>query len=450
MRRYGLPILVILLLCGQTLRMPVALISFKSTAILPNDVGLGCFVLVYVIHKLYSRRLFIQHAALAKPIFVFIAVATLSLGVNIHYYALSRHEIIVSSLYFLRWILYCAVYFIVFDLIRSRKDLTEFLGVVGAGVLLFAVFGIYQAIFLPNFAFMVHPEAAAGSDWDIQYNRLVSTFLDPNLAGCLLAMGLVFAVALMMEGYRKAWLAIVILGTAIILTYSRGACLSFLSAYFYLVATGKNKRRAFIAAGAIAVLALAVAPYVIPYAERYNKFTISDASARARLDNWQLGVGLVEDNFFFGIGFDTLAFIVPRYGYLTSGASAFGLDGGLLLIFALTGVFGFTTYCCLLGKVMQMAHFVGRHSKDKLFVALTKGAAASAIVIVVSSLFTSSLTYVFTMEFSWMVFATSSVVYLEVKQKRIGSNGQRQTSKHRRNLTEWKRAAVTASGRGSQ
>ena len=193
MRKYGLPILVLLLLCGQLLRIPVELVPFKTTAVVPNDVGLAVFCILLLLRKLRLRQLFFQNALLSGPIFLFVLAAAISLGVNADYYNLHGDEIIVSALYFLRWVLYCSVYFAVVDLVRSRKDAKELAAVLTVALVSFAAFGIYQSIYLPDFAFIVHPDDIRWSDWDVQYSRLVSTFLDPNLAACFVGVGLAFS-----------------------------------------------------------------------------------------------------------------------------------------------------------------------------------------------------------------------------------------------------------------
>ncbi len=418
MREFGLPLLVLLLFLGQLIRLPVALVPFHNTAVLPNDVGLVAFTIILLLRKLWQRKLFVRNGALTKTILAFIIVATVSLLFNFHYYFLSTKEFTVSALYFARWVVYCLPYFFVVELVRAREHVRRFSWVLGAGLLAFAAFGIYQAIFLPDFAFMVHPEDTA-ADWDLQYNRLVSTFLDPNLAGCLIAVGLAFAVAFVMEGYRKAWYVVALFGTALILTYSRGGVLSFALGYLYLLTAGKNKRRGIIALVMVGFIVLAAAPYVISHAQEYGKFTISDYSSQSRLDAWMLCLKMIRDNFFFGIGFDTLPYVVRRYDYYAVGGTAFGLmGGGLLFVFVLSGVFGCAVYTYLFGKVCWISRVVHKNSTDGFFRVLAKGTLASTIILVVNSMFASSMLYAFIMEFFWLLYGLLNFVYLSAQREK--------------------------------
>lgn len=419
MRRFGLPILILFMLCGQLLRFPLDLLAFKTTAIVPSDMALAVALILVLARKLRLRRVFVRGSSLAWPIGVFVLVGIASLGVNADYYNLHSYEVFISSTYLGRWVLYCMAYFIVIDLIRSRQDVKDLAKALGTGLLIFAAFGICQAVYLPNFAFIVHPEAAAGFDWDIQNNRLVSTFLDPNLAGCLIAVGLAFAVCFLMEGYRTAWVPTGVLGCALLLTYSRGATLSFLAGLSYIIATGRYKRRGFIATGMLLVMAVLLAPYLLPHAQAYSKIGFSDPSAQERLASWAMAGDLIRSNPVFGVGFSTLPFVFPKYGYLVSGgASSFGLDGGLLTVFALTGILGLAAYCWILVKVLRMAHHVCGHSNDRLLRVLAKGSSAAVLIVVMSSFFTSSLLYVFIMGFYWIVFAMLNVAYNLAQQER--------------------------------
>jgi hypothetical protein len=410
MRKLVILAIGLFMVCGQLIRLPVFLVPYKNTAILPNDLGLFVIVVLVLLWKLYRRRLFYREALLAWPIAAFLIAAAVSLGVNTVYYNLHNYEVFISGLYLGRWALYCAVYFVFLDIVETRRHIIWAVAVFGAALLLFASFGIYQAITLPNFAYIVHPEDAVGA-WDLQKNRLVSTFLDPNLAGCLIAVGLIFAVLWLMEGYKIALLPIAVFAAALVLTYSRGSLLSFGVAVLYLVLTGKHKWRGIaglvVACGVFALLI----PYLLPHAEDYNRLTLSDYSAMWRIVSWRLCLTLIRDNFFFGVGFDTLPYVVGRYGFMAGErGSAFGLEGGLLTIFALSGVFGLAAYCYLFGKVLWTAHLIYAKSGDKLFRVIAKGTFASVLVIVTSSLFTLTLLFIFIMEFYWGMFALLNVV----------------------------------------
>jgi hypothetical protein len=423
MRRYGLPLLILLLLCGNLVRIQVNLVAFKNTAIVPAEIALGAIGLLLLARKLRQKRLFLYNASLIVPMLLFVLAAGISLGVNTHYYRLHSYEVLISATYLLRWAFYCLPYVFVVELVRTQKDVKELLWSVSIGVFLFSVFGIFQAFLMPDFAFMLNPTARVGLDWDVQHDRLVSTLLDPNFAGCLIAMGLAGSVAFLQEGYRKAWLLIPVFGLALLLTYSRGSILSFLIAFVYLIVTGRGKKRLLAAALALGLIPLVLAPYLLPRAVQYARLGFSDYSARGRIYSWKLCLDLIRDNPVFGIGFNTTPYVVPRLpydwglgGYMPIGAPSFEVTGGLLTIFVLSGLIGTACYCFLLGKVLWMGHAVYTRSPDRLYRSFAQSVSASTIIWVVSSFFTLTILYVFLMGLMWIVFGLLNVCYTEVRK----------------------------------
>jgi hypothetical protein len=404
------------------IRIPTDLVSFKSIAIVPSDIALGALGILLVIRKLKTRNLFFERAVLKWPIFLFFLAALISLAVNTDYYRLRPHEVKVSSLYLLRWLYYSIPYFLVSDLVKSRPEAKHLLNFLLIGAAVFSGFGVFQAIFLPNFAIIVDPGNLTG--WDLQGNRLVSTFLDPNFAGCLIGTALAGCVAFWMEGFRRARYLVPLFGLALILTYSRGSVLAFLMAFIYLVAVGKNKRRGFATLFVVILMIVAGAPYFVKEAESYQRFTVSDESAQSRIELWRSNIGVIRDNPVWGIGFNTTPYVVPnlpyisRRGYSPGGGNSFYITGGLLTIFALTGMFGLGAYCYLLGKVIWISHFLSTRVQEPFYRAMGRLGISAIIILVISSFFTLTILYNFIMGVSWMLFGILSVLYCNSKQEK--------------------------------
>jgi len=416
-----------LLFSGQLLRFPVELVSFKHIAIVPSDLALIALAGLLMLKKLKERRLFFPKAALLAPLFVFLLCAIVSLAVNADYYRLGAYEVRISFLYLLRWVLYCVPYFAVVDLVRSRNQIRELFLVLGVGVTLFAIFGIFQAIFLPSFTLMLDPENPAG--WELQQNRLVSTFFDANFAGCLIGMALAGVIALWMEGFRKLWFLVVIFGAALILTYSRGSALAFLVGFGCLILAGKYKRRAIAVILIILLIVVAGLPYFSQQAEYHHRFSLSDTSSQNRFEAWRISIKIIRDNFMFGIGFNTTPYVVPRFryisplGYNPEGGAAFAVTAGLLTIFGLTGVFGFVAYCFIYGKGMWMAWVISKKSRDPFYRALAKGTFAQISVLIVSGFFTLTILHPFITAISWILFGLLSLAYYDTVRPTLRPGG---------------------------
>jgi putative inorganic carbon (hco3(-)) transporter len=416
------------LLCGNLLRFNVNLVAFKNVAVVPAELAIVGLGLLLLLDKLRTRRLFVPNSALAGSIGLFVLSALVSLVVNSYYYNLHSFEVSVAAAYLGRWVLYCVPYFMVVDLVRNREELESVWKFLVVGVTIFAVFGILQAFFLPNFAFIVHPDAQAGGyDWDAQTVRLVSTFLDPNFAGCLIAMALASSVAFLEEGYRRVWMLCGVFGLALILTYSRGSVLAFLVAFLYLILTGKSRRRAIAAAFLIGLVLVAAVPYVLPHAQDLGRFTVQDESAQSRVDGWSLCLKVIRDNPVFGIGFNTTPFVIARSaynwrnGYSLEGAPSFAITAGPLTIFYLAGIFGLVAFCYLYGKVLWMSHCVSVRSKDKLCRAIARSVFAGTIIFVVSSFFTLSILQVFMMGLTWIAFGLLNFAHVRSGRGKVAA-----------------------------
>jgi putative inorganic carbon (hco3(-)) transporter len=195
-------------------------------------------------------------------------------------------------------------------------------------VLVFAGFGIIQAIFLPGFAQMVYPDSRLYADWDPQGHRLVSTFLDPNFAGAFIVIGLLIQLSLVSYGERvAAWKPLLLL-TALVMTLSRSSVLALFAGALMIVAIRGVSRRALWLGAATLVLLSAAAPALLRFAAKFNKLQV-DASALERLVTWTRGLRILADHPILGVGFNTYGFVQERYGFERSYAASYSIDGGL-------------------------------------------------------------------------------------------------------------------------
>lgn len=176
--------------------------------------------------------------------------------------------------------------------------------------------------------------------------------------------------------------------------------------------TGLSKRllRVTATAGVLVLLAL---PKLIQFAASFNKLSI-DPSAMARLTSWLHGWIVLRDHWVIGIGFNTWGYVSERYGWIRSFSATYGIDGGLLFVLVMTGVFGLALYLGMLWSVFRTARRVWRDkrmSPDARGLAL--GAALTIPMIVVHSLFSNSLLLPILMEPLWILWALPSVLASE-------------------------------------
>jgi O-antigen ligase len=390
------------LFIGNLGRIPVLSTGAREAPILFNDLFVAALVGLGLISASHAKSLRLD--SVAATALAFAVVGFTSAVVSAQTYSLSNVQLALSLGYLARWLLYFAVY------VTLTNTLTE--GDVGTVVtafrrlvLAFAVFGVVQSIFLPNFAQMVYPDSRAYADWDIQGHRLVSTWLDPNFAGALLMIGLLLEIARLTEGVRVAWWRPTLLFAAILMTASRSSLLAlFVGGVLIVLSRGVSRR--LLKFGAVAAIGLAVAmPALIQFARKFNKLGL-DTSAVARFVMWTRGLRIFSDHPVIGIGFNTYGYVQERYGFARLYASSYGIDGGLLFIAVMTGIVGLALYLGMIGLVWRRARRVWRdRSRDAEHRALALGAAASTAALCVHSVFTNSLLLPFLMEVVWILWA---------------------------------------------
>ena len=193
----GLAALGAIALClGNVGRIPSAALGGRSTPLVVADLVVASvwgFLLFAVV--LGRGRIVIDDVMSATV--AFLIAATVSTGLAFTRYNLGVVDGAGVAAFLIRWIAYFGWYpFVVWCLTPDEsRDAWRY---IERALLVFAVAGIVQSAFFPGFAQMIHD----GGDlptWDVQGRRLVSSVLDPNFAGVLIVIALLFRLARVAE-----------------------------------------------------------------------------------------------------------------------------------------------------------------------------------------------------------------------------------------------------------
>lgn len=398
----------LLLPFGRLLSISLATNERKSAPVSMVDGVILALLVVYVLQRLATHRFPFLRTPGGAAGTLFAGWAALSLFVNIEYYDLNSNQMVVSGLYLVRWIEYLIVFFVVYEWADTRARAEKVVHWLVGGMLGFCIFGIVQSAFLPDFAFIVYPDARPYVDYDPQGHRLVSSLLDPNIAAGYILPATMLGASFMLNGLRR-WRWVLGIGViATILTLSRGGAVAFLAGFIYLLATRKFQHRsAVIAILAIAGLTLAAYPLLEQEIVSRVRFSVTDASALSRIEDWERLLRVIADNPVFGIGFNTLGFLSTRYGWMRDSASAFGGAGDLLIFASLTGIVGLAIYIGLLWRMFAAQAALSSKSNDAWNKAYGSGVQAAMIAVLVGSCFSSLLTYPQIMATLWVLWAVS-------------------------------------------
>lgn len=387
--------------------IPLASYGRKEAPFLFNDLLILLLVGIGTLLAVRNRRLVLDLPA--SFALAFAAVGAISAILAVPKFELTAFQLAFSLAYLARWLAYFAVYLLVINFVR-RPDVSTVWSALEAGILLFSVFGIVQAIFLPGFAQMVYPESEVYVDWDYQGHRLVSSFLDPNFAGGLIVVGLLVLLARLSYGVPVAYWKLVVVTTALVLTVSRSAILAFLAGLLVILAGRGLSRRLLKVGAALLLLAIPFLPLIVGFAASFDKFSFG-ASAMARVVSWVRAFEIFADNPVLGVGFNTYGFAQEAYGYQAGGRATFTVEGGLLFVAVMTGVVGIAVYCGMLALVLRRCRRIWTRAaalaEDR---GLALGTAAVTVALVVHSVFVNSLLYPFLMEPLWVLWALTFVI----------------------------------------
>jgi O-antigen ligase len=322
---------------GQIAKVPLISNDIKTAPVLLSDLIAALLCSWLLASVLIAGRIRVDSSA--RYLAAFVACNVLAIAVSTLKFGLDPAAVGFSTLYLLRWSMYAGLY--VFALTALRASAAPRLVSLALGVcIVFAVFGILQSIFLPNFAFIIYPDAIPYVDWDVQGNRLVSSFLDPNFAGAFIMFGLLFAHARGATLNRQPYLLLAVFWVALILTLSRSSIVAALAGLSIITLRTGSFRKLFVPALMLTLIGWVAADKILSFAAQYQKLTVADPSALKRLAAWLLAWRIFADNPIIGVGYNTFGVVRGTYSAVTAGNAAFGTEGGLLYVAAVSGIVG--------------------------------------------------------------------------------------------------------------
>jgi O-antigen ligase len=277
-----------------------------------------------------------------KSFLLFSLLAALALFINAHQFSFS--EVIISSLYLLRWLVYGGIFLVVRELSDKQKKSVFYLLYCSGFIVV--ILGFIQYFFYPNVRNIYY------LGWDDHLYRLVSSILDPNFAAasiCLIIFALFGRLLSVRSEHVKERmvlsLATLVTFIALLLTYSRSGYVMFLvGSVVFLLLAGKKKLIGLLAA------VLVVGIILLPK-DRHSAGVelLRTASISARSASAQQAIKIIADHPIAGVGFNTYRYVQKKYGF-TAGANwqenhaGAGTDNSWLFVMATTGIFGLGAY----------------------------------------------------------------------------------------------------------
>lgn len=412
----ALQVAILLLFIGQLGRIPLLATGTRDAPLLVNDVCIiGVLVLTGLV-ALYRGSFRVDSVGVLMIVFATIGFTTALLAVP--RFGLSGLDLVVSLAYLVRWLVYFGLYLVVVNVVKAR-DVGTVWRTIEKTMLAFAIFGIIQAIFLPHFAQLVYPNSRVYIDWDEQGHRLVSTVLEPNIAGSMLVYVLLIQCAQLSSGVRvPVWKPLVIFG-ALLATLSRSSFLGLAVGGVVILAVRGLSRRLLRFAALVAALVTLASPQIYSWLQHFGKLSVSDASTVSRFISWAMAWDVFADHPIFGVGFNTYGYVAEHYGGKLAGAATFSADGGFLFIAAMTGLVGVACYVAMLVIVIRRCR---RTWHDPMATVehrgLAVGIAAATAAAPAIGLWVNTLLTPFSMELLWLFWGLTFAMTADHESRR--------------------------------
>ena len=396
--RFAIPLLIV----ANLGRVPLLSTGDREAPLLLNDLCMMGMLVLGGIAGVTRRSFVIDRVTILALLFA--SIGAYSAILAIPRYGITPWQLVISLAYLARWLVYFGFYVVIINVLRD-DDILPVWRTLETTILAFAAFGLFQAAFIPHFAQVVYPNARVMYDFDEQGHRLVSSVLEPNMAGAMIMLVFLVQLAQLAAGARLSSWKPLLLFAALIATLSRSSMLGLIVGSLIILLVRGVSARLLRVAGSLGLLALAAAPWLVRFANSYNKLRI-DASALTRVASWLRALRIFSDHPVLGIGFNTYAFVQERYGYLRLGNGTYSVDGGLLFIALMTGLVGVSIYIAMIVVVLKRCRRVWRAPGVSVeFRALATGIFAGTVALCVHSVFVNSLLTSFVMEPLFVLWA---------------------------------------------
>ena len=359
---------------GQLVRIPIFGQEGWFTL---SDIFVLILAVSFLLYFFFNRIVIVVPKKLMLPVATFSLFAVSSTVFALNQF--SPKEILISSLFLVRFLLYFSIVIITLNVVK-REKIENWLNIFFITGTILILLGFVQLLFVPDLLFLTP------YGWDPHETRIVSSFLDPNFIGVVFVFLASFSLSKYLFKKNLVLLVTFLFSSiAILLTFSRSSYLAFLCA-LAVIGVLKSFRLT-----SLIILILFSSFILVPQArERVVGAITFDETAKSRVESWQKALRVFKDHFLIGVGFNTYRYSQESYGFFENdqglgGHSGAGSDSSLLLVAATTGVFGFAAFIWILISIRAT---VAKSSK-KSFIAL--GALASFIGLVVHSQFVNSL-----------------------------------------------------------
>src|SRR3990167_11512368 len=168
---------------GQLVRIPIFGQEGNFTL---SDILVLILAIVFLFYLFFNRIAIVMPKKLVLPIAIFSLFAAYSTVFALNQF--SPKEILISSLFLIRFLLYFSITIITLNVVK-REKIEKWINIFLATGMTLVFLGFVQLLFVPDLLFLTP------YGWDPHQTRIVSSFLDPNFIGIVFVFLASFSLA---------------------------------------------------------------------------------------------------------------------------------------------------------------------------------------------------------------------------------------------------------------
>jgi O-antigen ligase len=308
-------------------------------------------------------------------------IGVVILGLLISLLKLSPEEVVLSSLYAVRFIIYSLLFCVGSTYAKKIHPLY----VLWIGGFSLSLIGLAQYFLYPNLRNLSY------LGWDPHQYRIFSTLLDPNFLGIILVLTLILSAHLLQHKNTPLRNFVIVASglcfMSLLLTYSRGSYVAFV----VILTIWTIRRRKFLVLVFTHLVFVGIL-FLLPKPGGEGVDLLRFMSVQSRLLNNNEAWNLFLRSPVIGHGFDTLPFVRQFNDMALINRSAAGFHNSYLFILATTGLFGFIAYLWLWKQILSRS--TGLLGEIMRY---------SILAVGIHALFDNSLFYPWVMVWLWLL-----------------------------------------------
>lgn len=307
---------------------------------------------------------------------------------------------------------YILIYYLVINNVHSRDQLKRLVWGILSSAVIVALYGFYQYVYGVDISAFQWVDGEQFPDLKI---RVFSTLQNPNLLAGFLVTMMAVASGLGLKvpnRIAKVFLfgVVIILGTCLVFTFSRGAWLSVV-AIIGLYAFLYSRRMLWLL---LIIPVVVLLGHDVVWERICSIFNPTDTSSTLRLALWESTLAMIMDKPFFGIGWGAYWLVYPEYDFFVqdAGVKIFHAHNMYLHTAAEIGIPGFIAFMAILWGHTRLAYHILKATDDQWIAGLMLGLLAAVFGLAVGGLTDHVL---FSIQISMLMWLLIALIILAKK-----------------------------------